>query len=119
MTTEQFNEMTSHLQKLERDTFNKKVKEYMSGDDRLSNFKQHGYLMRQKPEKSAMQLLLKNFLSLNDAVVEGRDMTKEFIEEKLGDTRCYLTLIYGCWLDGTLEASDFKLDKTKTKNNGE
>ena len=74
-------------------TLIKKGKEYASNADRLYNFKRAAEIGRTTPEKALQGMRLKHSVSVLD-LIEGRlPLTKELIEEKLGDEINYLILL--------------------------
>lgn len=97
MTTKELATIILGLHASEIETINAKAKEYASATDRLHNFKKHALNNACTPLQSAWSLMSKNFIALQDAILSGDEMSKEFIDEKLGDTRNYLALIYALW----------------------
>ena len=84
-----------------------KNKEYASDKDKLHNFKRAGDMLRQVPEQALVGMWTKHIISLLDivdninkdeelALVQiclGGGLTKEMLEEKIGDAINYLILL--------------------------
>ena len=94
MNNIEFNKHVKTVLKEVKSRFKRKVTEYANDDDRLHNFKHIADFMQQNTAVTALTLLMKNFTSLRDKIVNKEDMSKDFIDEKLIDTLCYLLLLY-------------------------
>jgi hypothetical protein len=73
-------------------TMNGKAKEYSTDDDRLLNFKETAQLMQTTPEWACWNLNSKHLQSIRRMLDEPQ-LTKEYIDEKIGDARNYLMLL--------------------------
>ena len=84
-------------------TILKKGKEYMRGNDRLSNFKQAAGIRRDEtPETALLGMLVKHWVSISDFVddiKEGNVAPIELWREKLGDNIVYSFLLEACIMD--------------------
>lgn len=92
---------------LTKNTLNKKNKEYASDIDKLHNFKRAGKMENCSPEKALVGMWTKHIISLLDIVdnidrdedealiqiCNGEGLTKEMLEEKVGDAVNYLILL--------------------------
>ena len=78
-----------------KDTLTAKADEYARGD-RLSNFKQIGYLMQVTPEKACIGLVSKHIVALFDFVNDldnGVVQSADRWDEKIGDIMAYMPLL--------------------------
>lgn len=100
MKNKEFETTIKSVLKEIEERFLSKAKEYANDNDRLHNFKHIAGFMQEPTGKTALTLLMKNFTSLRDKIVNNETMTKEFIDEKLIDTLCYLLLLYCIEVEG-------------------
>ena len=100
MNIDQFEVILKNMQLKQDLTLVRKAKEYASEDDRLHNFKKIAEFIGITPAQVAMVLMLKNLVSLNDAIFNMVPMSDEFLDEKIGDPYNYLVLIRALIEDG-------------------
>jgi len=98
MTAQQFDTLVTNMQEQQKKVLLSKAKEYASDKDRLHNFKKIANFVGITPPQVALVLMLKNLVSLTDKVMDvspevHKQMTKEFLDEKIGDPYNYLPLI--------------------------
>lgn len=105
MTTEKFNENLDAVISEMKQRLNNKAKEYAT-EDRLHNFNNIADYTGISADKVALVLLLKNLTSLKDAIVNGQEMSMEFIDEKLIDTECYFVLLRGVLMEKRLHNNE-------------
>jgi hypothetical protein len=97
MNQETFNEVVTTTLEACKSTLTKKRDEYVTDvqKDVLSNFKNNAELsIVGTPEGIAWELLTKHLQSIKD-YCNGRDVSKEVLDEKIGDSINYLLLIKG------------------------
>jgi len=104
MTVEMFNNVLRNMQEQQKLTLVSKAKEYASEEDRLHNFKKIADFVGITTAQVAMVLMLKNLVSLNDAIMMETPMSQEFLDEKIGDPYNYLVLIRALLEDGNVYA---------------
>ena len=103
MVDKQFNEIVKWFQQDWQDkTLVTKGAEYEANGDRLSNFKEIAMLTGLKSAQVAVVLKLKGEISLIKKIFEGKPMTEEFVNEKLGDEYNYVPLIKALLVDENL-----------------
>jgi hypothetical protein len=93
MNIEKFESILKNMQMKQDLTLVSKAKEYASEEDRLHNFKKIADFVGITNAQVAMVLMLKNLVSLNDAIMMEKSMSEEFLDEKIGDPYNYLVLI--------------------------
>lgn len=71
---------------------NSKAKEYATDEDRLINFKETAEMMQTTPEWACWNLSTKHLQSIRKMLNETK-LTKEYIDEKIGDMRNYALLL--------------------------
>ena len=99
MTTKKFNENNEYIFTEATRRLSSKNKEYANENDRLHNFKCNAEYVGLSPDKVGMILLMKNLTALKDGIMDNREMSIEFIDEKLIDTICYLSLLRGLLIE--------------------
>lgn len=70
-----------------------KANEYATNEDRLHNFKTAASEFGDTPEEVCKGYMLKHWMSIRDMIVGERPVTKEMIDEKIGDAINYLILL--------------------------
>ncbi len=70
-----------------------KAREYASDTDKAHNFNEAGRMMNMRPEQIAFMYMMKHFQSLTDIVMNGKQVSKEVWDEKVGDLLNYWFLI--------------------------
>lgn len=70
-----------------------KAEEYAPGIDRLENFKTGANLLGTSAETYALSLVTKHIVALKDVVTREELLTKEFMDEKIGDIIVYMILL--------------------------
>jgi hypothetical protein len=70
-----------------------KAKEYATGEDRLHNFKVAARMAGVTPEEARMGMDLKHRVCIEDMVKGRIPLTREMIDEKLGDHINYMVLL--------------------------
>jgi hypothetical protein len=90
-----FNELVNARCSKIRTTLNKKAKEYATDDDRFHNFNKAGQMLGSTPEKALWGFLMKHIVSVSDMVEHPEIVTKELIDEKIGDCVNYFILLEG------------------------
>ena len=70
-----------------------KGKEYSSATDRLHNFKLAATIQCCTPEQALYGMMCKHLVSVHDIVFSGAPVSKEIINEKIGDTINYHILL--------------------------
>ena len=70
-----------------------KAGEYAIGGDRLYNFKRAAEIGRTTPAKALLGMMMKHVVSVIDLIEDPDTVTKERIDEKIGDTMNYLILL--------------------------
>lgn len=93
MDAKQFNDIIIKMQEWQRNTLVSKAEEYATDQDRLHNFKKIADFVGITPAQVGLVLMLKNLVSLTDAIMFEKRMTPEFLDEKIGDPYNYLPLI--------------------------
>lgn len=77
------------------ETLAKKAKEYASDKSRFHNFEEAARLSGETPHKELWGFLKKHIISVQDMVNNPQNVTKETVEEKIGDCINYLILLEG------------------------
>lgn len=99
MTNAEFHKLVeSRFAKL-RSTLGVKAEEYATDTDRLHNFKEAGNLKKSIPSDMCLSFAMKHIISIVDIVKnlsDGGVVTKEMIDEKIGDTMNYMLLLEAC-----------------------
>lgn len=85
-----------------REVLSAKAEEYATGDNRFHNFDVAARILNITPEQALQGMMLKHIVSVFD-LVEWADanpdlLTKQIIDEKVGDTINYLILLEGLLL---------------------
>jgi hypothetical protein len=93
MTAEVFNKLLEDRWLKMRIVLRAKAGEYATDADRLHNFKTAGAEFGLAPEEVCKGYMLKHWMSLRDMIAGERPITKEMIDEKIGDAVCYLVLL--------------------------
>lgn len=94
MRTDEFNIVLDRRLELIRSVLGSKAKEYAHDTDRLHNFNRAAKMFSTTPEKALVGMLAKHWVSVMDMVDDpGTIRSKEYIEEKFGDTINYLILL--------------------------
>jgi len=95
MNVEKFNEMLEERIKKTRQVLDSKNKEYATNADKLHNFKRVGAMENCTPEKALVGMWAKHIISILDIVdnISTEKVTKEMLEEKIGDAINYLILL--------------------------
>lgn len=93
MTPQQFDEFLKEWQDKERKVLLSKAEEYAEDAERFHNFNILSTLTGLPRLQVGSVLMLKNFLSFLDKVRKGEELSPEFLDEKLGDTRNYISLL--------------------------
>lgn len=110
MNIDKFGELLERRIKLMRETLEAKNKEYGSGADRLHNFKRAADMLQTTPEEALIGMWTKHIISILDIVdkttkqnkksglsfitnPEFLGVSKEMIDEKIGDAINYLILL--------------------------
>ena len=79
-----------------------KAKEYATEDNRFHNFDVAARILDCTPERTLQGMMLKHLVSIFDLVewadIDSNLLTKEIIDEKIGDTINYLLLLEGLLL---------------------
>jgi hypothetical protein len=70
-----------------------KGKEYSDGSDRLRNFYDGSVLLGINPKQYALSLVTKHIVALKDHIMQNKEMSDEFIDEKISDIINYAVLI--------------------------
>lgn len=95
MNTEDFNSVLySRLKKTEF-VLAKKALEYVRNEDRLHNFHYGASISGQHPGQVLNGFMLKHYISYNDLVndmSQGKPISREIVDEKIGDLINYLIL---------------------------
>ena len=78
-----------------RSTLMRKAKEYASDKDRFHNFKVAALMNTTTPEKALKGMMLKHEVSVLDMINSPEKVTKEMVDEKIGDNINYLILLEG------------------------
>lgn len=89
-----------------RKTLVVKGREYMRGDDRLSNFVNGAKLLRCTPERALLGYLAKQAVSIIDFVYDaesGVQRTQAEWDEKIGDCINYLILLEAVAVEGRVK----------------
>lgn len=94
MTTKEFNKMLNRRLKKIRITLKLKAKEYAM-EDRLHNFKIAARMNNTTSEKALWGMLTKHLISVMDMIEGRKKITRERIDEKVGDTINYFVLLEG------------------------
>ena len=106
MKTKEFNTSVENITDNMKKTLMSKAIEYANETDRLHNFKTIAQFVGITPAQVAIVLLLKNFTSLKDKIFDGSELKEDFVNEKLGDTLCYLTLLNSVISDSKKDSSE-------------
>jgi hypothetical protein len=93
MTAEQFDMLLRERINKIITVLSSKASEYATSKDRLHNFKTAASEFGGTPEKACLGYMLKHWMSVRDMVVGERTVTKEMIDEKIGDAINYLILL--------------------------
>lgn len=102
MKNEYFQEVLDNRLKLTSEVLSSKAEEYASDKDRMHNFKKAARLGECSPERALLGMMMKHIVSVLDLVDRTDDVgpneirkcaTKEYIEEKIGDSINYLILL--------------------------
>jgi len=92
MNYQDFKILQTNSHRAEEMMINKKAKEYSTDEDRLLNFKETAEMMQTTPEWACWNLNTKHLQSIRKMLDE-EYLTKEYIDEKIGDARNYLLLL--------------------------
>lgn len=76
----------------------KKAQEYSSDDDKMRNFNVVARMLNMKPYQVAFLFMMKHFESLYEIIMNGKEVSPEMWDEKMGDTLNYLFLIDAMWI---------------------
>jgi len=95
MNVTNFNKLLEERIKKIRQVLDSKNKEYASDTDKLYNFKRAGDMLRVTPEQALVGMWAKHIISILDIVdnISTEKVTKEMLEEKIGDAINYLILL--------------------------
>ena len=110
MTPERFEEVLQRRINLIKKVLGKKAEEYAKDKDRLYNFKVAASMDLSTPEKICWQFMLKHLVCVRDLVYKKTRLTREIIDEKLGDAINYLILLEGLLVE-LLEKSNQEANK--------
>lgn len=91
-----FNEVVSVRLVKCRNVLCAKAAEYVTDEDRLSNFKQAAGLQSVSPEQALFGMVAKHMVALGDfcqRVTAGREVPYEMWDEKIGDIINYMLLL--------------------------
>lgn len=102
MTSEEFSKLLSERLNKTRDTLSSKKGEYANDVDVLHNFKRAGEVERRTPAACLKSMWTKHLVSILDTIDENRKVTREWIDEKIGDSIAYLILLEGILLETSL-----------------
>jgi hypothetical protein len=92
MNYQNFKILHTNSHNFEDIVMNGKAKEYSTDADRLLNFKETAQLMQTTPEWACWNLNSKHLQSIR-RMLDEKQLTKEYIDEKIGDARNYLMLL--------------------------
>ena len=107
MKHKEFKKVLTRRLYLTKYILDKKNKEYASNDDKLHNFNRAGNMLNVSPEQALIGMWTKHIVSLLDIVdninnygdeelikiCNGEGLTKEMLEEKIGDAINYLVIL--------------------------
>lgn len=93
MTAQEFNTLLSKRINKIQVVLGTKATEYATNNDRLHNFKVAASEFGGTPEEACKGYMLKHWMSVRDMIVGERPVTKEMIDEKIGDAVNYLILL--------------------------
>ncbi len=100
MQTSVFNTVVKQRCEKIENVLARKAGEYASTDDRLHNFKAAARALGTTPEAALWGMYMKHFVSVQDAVLDPEfKPTKEWIDEKLGDSVNYHILLEGVMIE--------------------
>lgn len=95
MTPQNFDKLVERRVELIKSVLKSKAGEYASSKDRLHNFQRAANMLGVTREKALVGMWAKHIVSVLD-IVDGFDIkkpTEELINEKIGDSICYLVLL--------------------------
>lgn len=99
MTNDAFADLVDETLTAAQKTLCAKSAEYSRGGDKLHNFNRGAAMLGTTPERALIGMKLKHDISvldLVDDIVDGRQPTRELIDEKIGDSINYLLLLKAC-----------------------
>ena len=99
MTSDEFREFLRFALASVADRLDVKAGEYADEDDRFWNFKVAGRMRDCEPEVALWMFMTKHEVAVEDFVLGVRPVTKEALEEKIGDMIAYLFLLWGMLLE--------------------
>ncbi len=88
-----------------------KAKEYATGEDRLHNFKVAARMAGVTPEEALMGMDLKHRVCIEDMVKGRIPLTREMIDEKLGDHINYMVLLEALLIERLEDGVDNQIDE--------
>jgi len=95
MTPQDFDKLVECRVELIKTTLKSKGKEYATSGDRLHNFNRAANMLGITREKALVGMWTKHIISVLDIIDEFNvhKPTEELINEKIGDSICYLVLL--------------------------
>ena len=97
----EFNQILKRRMELIEEVLGAKAQEYASNTDRYHNFRVAARMLNTIPEKALIGMLVKHLVSVFDIInsldgcVRHTTLTKELVDEKIGDSINYLVLLEG------------------------
>ncbi len=95
MNSLKFNDIVEQRVESIRSVLVKKGAEYATAHDRFHNFRVAARMNDTTPVKALKGMMLKHEVSVDDLIYNRCELTKELIEEKIGDNINYLILLEG------------------------
>jgi hypothetical protein len=128
MTTEEFDKIIQNRLDKIKELILSKGEEYVRNNDRFHNFNRAGAMRGQHPLQALQGMLDKHLISwldIVDDVSKGKNVSKEYLSEKIGDNMTYFALAEalvsdimikkGAWLEKESKVEKFSASKIHDK----
>ena len=99
---DRFNDVITRRLRKTQETFDLKNLEYGQPNDVYHNFNTAGAINRQTPEEALWGMASKHLVSIIDMIKNPSKVTRERVDEKMGDMVTYLILLEGLLLERDL-----------------
>lgn len=102
MKTKEFDSVVNRAVQRSLDVLVHKAKEYARGEDRLHNFNRGAQVAGESRERVLKGFMLKHLISVFDIIDDidaGKIPSREYVDEKIGDSINYLLLLEASLVD--------------------
>jgi hypothetical protein len=105
MNAEDFDSLLERRCELMKKVLGSKAGEYASDKDRLHNFYATSSITRNTPAQALLGFQAKHLTAIIDAVTNETNVTRDWIDEKIGDAVNYLVLLEAVLVETQLYVS--------------